>query len=315
MQQQFKLGPLFYGVFAVFNKMKLVMSLIVFASLNATIVVADPCRADGSECYDPDYGTAVTTNFNNQYHYVFVGAHPDDELLLYPSMKNYCAEDNAYCAMIIGSRGKSGCPARTAPEDCGNERAEELRASARYLEADVWLYDLPSGEEDIAPYNSAGIKAAFNLGAERLGYDDMVDFLKTKFRALKTPSSILHIITLNPDHGSTQHPEHMVMGSLVSEAVDQLSREMSIYKIFVESILKFSEPTPSLPRPPPYLSKSNANSPICVNGADLLTVTNTHLTNFEAFNYGYNEIYKGQKFHAGDNFPVPSAYEFCYEFK
>lgn len=81
---------------------------LLFLSCLSLNALADPCSLDAN-CYDPDFGNSSITDFNNKFHYVFIGAHPDDELMIYPMLKNFCAENNAYCAMIIGSKGRQGC--------------------------------------------------------------------------------------------------------------------------------------------------------------------------------------------------------------
>lgn len=268
-------------------------------------VSADPC-GDSSYCYDPDGGNASLTNINNPFHYVFIGAHPDDELMVYPLMKNFCAENNAYCAMIIGSRGRQGCNNLT-PTQCGNVREPELKNSAYYLESDLWHFDFPDGANEISPYNWNGVKSAFDRSSRLLGYSNTVALIKSIFRKIKSPSSELVVISHSPDHGSTGHLDHKVLASLTTDAIRELKSEINIIHLKSESKLYLASNKPYIAR------NSDISSPICVTGSSKLTITNRHLTNFDVFNHGYNNIYLSQKFHVGDNLKTSSLYEFCYK--
>lgn len=107
-------------------------------TLFSVIAHADPC-SDSAYCYDPDGGSGTITNINNPFHYVFIAPHPDDELMVYPIMKDFCAENNAYCSLIITTLGDNGCDPASgySPAVCGNIRSAEMKASADYLEADL----------------------------------------------------------------------------------------------------------------------------------------------------------------------------------
>ncbi len=114
----------------MFKKFRLIIYSFTLFFINISTTLADLCASDPL-CYDPG-----STNFNNQFHYVFVGVHPDDELTVYPLLKDFCAESNAYCAILIGSKGRTGCQFSTGIQ-CEIERTLELEASARYLESDA----------------------------------------------------------------------------------------------------------------------------------------------------------------------------------
>jgi LmbE family N-acetylglucosaminyl deacetylase len=277
------------------------VSFLLFFLVGVNTAIADPCSNDPSYCYDPG-----STDFSNPFHYVFVGVHPDDELMIYPLMKDHCAESNAYCAMLIGGKGRTGCQGLSY-NDCAVQRTGELHNSAIYLESDVWLYDLPSGTEIGTNPSLQDIRNIYNQKAYEAGYIDMVDFFKQRFTALLSPAAPLVVITLHPVHGNTGNSEHKVMGEFVESAVNSLqSQGVSIVVYFSDSVLDWINNKPYL--------RNNDNSYVeCRNGSSYLTKTNTNKTNFEVFNHGYNNIYPGQKFHLGDNYTGASSYNFCYE--
>lgn len=289
--------------------MNRIFLILILSFLYASKALSDPCASDPL-CHDPGLGM---TEFNNQFHYVFVGAHPDDELMIYPFLKDYCAENNAYCAIIIGSRGRMGCPQESlTPEQCGDSREIELEESADYLETDVWQFNNPDGPETM-PNNLNTIEAAFNNEAQQYGYSGMVDLLKDKIRKLKTPTSNLLVLAFDPNHGSTGHLDHRVMGALTIQAIDELNAEgLSIAKGIVDTHLYTSFAyTLYLDS---YVMKNGGSTQnlICKNGADKLQISNTHLTNYQAFENGFDVIYEKQ--FTATNISIPSYYNFCFKY-
>jgi len=289
------------------KKIKFTTAIFVFIFINTSMAFADPCAGDPI-CYDPGYGK---TNFSNPFHYVFVGAHPDDELTIYPLMKDFCSESNAYCAMLIGTKGRTGCDSGISASDCADERENELHNSAKYLVSDVWLYDLPGGTEIASPSPTmAQIRAVWNTKAAEAGFGNMVNFFKQKFTELKAPSSSLVVFSLHPSHGSTGHLAHRAMGEFVSAAIDSLNAEgISVSKFLIDTYLDQGEDYVE----DSFFRSYGSASAVCRSGDQFLTVTNTGKTNYQVFDWGYDVIYPGQKFHEGENNIHSNKYKFCYE--
>ncbi len=289
----------------MYKKIKLaVATFIILIFISIPVALASPCDGDPN-CYSPG-----TTTFPNQVHYVFIGAHPDDELHIYPLMKDFCGKSTSYCAMMIGSTGETACEVNTGAQ-CAAERTAELHASAIYLRSDVWQYNLTN----VSPgADLQDVRNTFNQEAAASGYGDMVNFFKQKLAQFKTPSSTLYVITFDPVHGSTGHSAHRVIGEFVSTAINSMnSGGMVATKLLIDTYRYIAtNDFPYTGRP--FLASFGDPNAICRNGSNHLIVSNTNLTNFDVLDYGFNIVYQGQKYHTPDgNYDVPSAYEFCYK--
>jgi hypothetical protein len=78
---------------------------------------------------------------------LWIGAHPDDELLLAPWLGQACAEDGRPCTLLVATRGESGAcrlPAGCLP-DLGTVRAAEMEAAAAVLGAGLVQWTLADG--------------------------------------------------------------------------------------------------------------------------------------------------------------------------
>lgn len=132
---------------------------------------------------------------------LWIGAHPDDELMIAPLLGSLCIEAASQCSMIVMTRGENGpCALPGGCTNLGSLREQEMRAAAAMFRADLtqWSYpDVMSGFDTAWPHDAivAGLRSAI---------------------AIIRPAVIL---TFDPQHGSTGHPAHERIGTLVLEAV------------------------------------------------------------------------------------------------
>ncbi|MGK2858062.1 MAG: PIG-L family deacetylase [Thermoanaerobaculia bacterium] len=135
---------------------------------------------------------------------LWIAAHPDDEAILAPLLAHWCLDEGARCGFLILTRGEKGeclLPAGCHP-DIASVRSAESGAASELFEADLMLLRLPDG----------GVAAA---AAER-DYSATIAGTIEAFR----PETV---ITFDPRHGSTCHPDHRETGRLALAAVERLS--------------------------------------------------------------------------------------------
>jgi len=148
---------------------------------------------------------------------MWIGAHPDDEAIAAPLLARWCRDGRARCAFLVATRGERGpclLPAGCLP-DLATVRSAEAAASAELFGADLILLSLPDGGGDEppswAPRTSRG--------------DDFAATLAAFIRA-EAPEIVL---TFDPRHGTTCHPDHRAIGDLTLEAVSLLSAPPAVY--------------------------------------------------------------------------------------
>lgn len=181
-------------------KFLLIIFILTGCSQLSSAYAADPCREDPA-CYK-----TANAHFDHPNHYIFIGASPGDELLLYPLMKDHCAEATSYCAMIIATRGKSDCESGSG-EMCAETRAAALQLSAEYLNADLWHYDLP-GSQAIQTATFMQVRDTYTRLARNSGFNEVSDYFRYFFRQLQfSEEKPLVILSLQPYYGSIDHGE------------------------------------------------------------------------------------------------------------
>jgi LmbE family N-acetylglucosaminyl deacetylase len=137
---------------------------------------------------------------------LWIAAHPDDELLAAPILALYCREQNARCTIAVVTNGERGtCELPTCGADLGALREQELRASAALFSASVVVGSFTDGsswspQEVLARWNAADPPVRDFIGS---------------LLAVVQPDLVL---TLDPRHGSTCHPDHRAIGRAVVEA-------------------------------------------------------------------------------------------------
>lgn len=178
---------------------------------------------------------------------LFVGAHPDDEGLAGPFLSWACGEGRARCHFVVLSAGEgSGC---LHPDGCGDlvrARRAEMRRVAKGYKASLSHYRFsnspfvfwapPPLEEALARWRSEGDPGGLVAREIRRFRPDLV-------------------VSLDPDHGFTGHPEHRLAGVLAFEGVYRAADEEEA----------FAAPAWRVPR---MFLVENKAFPMTVTGAD-----------------------------------------------
>lgn len=151
---------------------------------------------------------------------LWIGAHPDDELLAAPLLARLCGEEGRRCSFLVltrGGRGRCLLPGGCAPSVAA-VRGGEMRRAARLFGAQLTQWDLPDGgaaADGSAPAwdNHAGGHAA----------------LLARLSTLVAAAAPDIVLAFDPRHGSTCHADHRAAGQLVVEALAQLDPAPALY--------------------------------------------------------------------------------------
>jgi len=148
---------------------------------------------------------------------MWIAAHPDDEVLAAPLLARWCRDGHARCSFLTATRGESGAcllPGGCLP-DLATVRSGEAGASSQYFGANAILMSLPDGG-GVAP-------PSWDIGAG--GSPELVATVAAFIRA-EAPELVL---TFDPRHGTTCHPDHRAIAAVVLEAVKLLSPPPAVY--------------------------------------------------------------------------------------
>jgi LmbE family N-acetylglucosaminyl deacetylase len=157
----------------------------------------------------------VPATFPGVRSLLWIGAHPDDEVLVAPLLARLCIEEALSCTFLVLTRGEAGtCRlGNGCRPDLGAVRSREMQRSARLFKAKLHLWDLPDGG-GIAGWSTAS-------GSNRALLDRISSLLDAVLPDL--------ILTFDPRHGSTCHPDHRAAAEVVLEALGQISRKPIVY--------------------------------------------------------------------------------------
>jgi LmbE family N-acetylglucosaminyl deacetylase len=146
---------------------------------------------------------------------LWVGAHPDDEVLLAPALAKLCRFERLDCHFLVLTRGEAGVCLR--PEGClpdlATVRTLEMQQAAALFGATLIQWTLPDGG------GGAGWDSASG------GHDALVARLAGLLRDL-APDLIL---AFDPRHGSTCHGDHRAAGELLLEARSALAPQPAAF--------------------------------------------------------------------------------------
>jgi LmbE family N-acetylglucosaminyl deacetylase len=135
-------------------------------------------------------------------HVMWIGAHPDDELLLAPLLGRTCAA--ADCTFLVMTRGENGaCKLAGGCGDLGALRSAEMQSAAASLHARVTQWSYAYTMTDVDATWSAGDRAALVAQIADAVAGEHADV----------------VYTFDPAHGSTGHPAHRAIGQLVLDAL------------------------------------------------------------------------------------------------
>lgn len=148
---------------------------------------------------------------------MWIAAHPDDEALVAPLLARWCGDGHAHCLLLTATRGGAGACVR--PDGClpdlATVRSGEAGASSQYFGADAILLSLPDGGGVVPP--------AWDIDAG--GSPEIVGRIAGFIRA-EAPEVVL---TFDPRHGTTCHPDHRAIAAIVLEAVKLLTAPPAVY--------------------------------------------------------------------------------------
>lgn len=158
---------------------------------------------------------------------LWIGAHPDDETLIAPLLGGACVENRAQCSLIvftIGEAGLCGLSSGCTPS-LGDVRRAEMTAAASALHAHLTQLDYPDVMDNVRTTWAA--------------HDGNDAALLQRLRDLIAVEQPTLIVTFDPAHGSTCHPAHRALGTLVLDACAGESRCPAIY--LVETSATFAD--------------------------------------------------------------------------
>ncbi|HYM61941.1 MAG TPA: PIG-L family deacetylase [Thermoanaerobaculia bacterium] len=148
---------------------------------------------------------------------LWIAAHPDDEAVAAPLLASWCRDGHVRCAFLLFTRGEAGVCLR--PDGClpdiATARSSEAGAASQYFGAESLLLTLPDGGGSVPP--------SWNLQA-----GDQTALIRRVSRFIEAVAPDM-ILTFDPRHGTTCHPDHRAVGEIVIEAVKLLSQPPDVY--------------------------------------------------------------------------------------
>ena len=162
---------------------------------------------------------------------MWIGAHPDDEVPPAPLLARWCRGGGARCSMLIATRGERGAcllPAGCLP-DLATVRSAEALASAAFFGAELFLLSLPDGGGAAPPAWAPGTPGAADVVAR------LAAFLRAE-----APEMVL---TFDPRHGTSCHPDHRALAELVLHAVALVDPPPAVY--LLETLVEIDAQAPA----------------------------------------------------------------------
>lgn len=138
---------------------------------------------------------------------LWIGAHPDDEVLAAPILGWLCGESGWNCTFLIATRGERGeclLPTGCQP-DLSTVRWMEAGEVARLLGAELIFREMADGPASTPPL-------------VRAHWEENEPDLEARLAAIIEEVQPDVILTFDPRHGSTCHPDHRAIGALVIDA-------------------------------------------------------------------------------------------------
>ena len=140
---------------------------------------------------------------------LWIGAHPDDEILIAPILGRDCVERGARCSLLVLTQGEGGGSVAV--------RAAEMQRAADMLHATLTLWTFSD-----VPTN---VDATWS--AEAGGREALVTRIATEIAA----AAPVVVYTFDPHHGSTCHPAHRALGALVIEAIARVAPAPTLFLV------------------------------------------------------------------------------------
>lgn len=147
---------------------------------------------------------------------LWIAAHPDDEAVVAPLLAQWCRDDRARCGLLVLTRGEAG-PCMLADgchPDVATIRSAEAGAASELFHAESILLRYADGGGSLPPrWEASGDEPApaMRIAAHIAAF---------------APALVL---TFDPRHGTSCHPDHREAGRLVLEAVATLAKRPAVY--------------------------------------------------------------------------------------
>ncbi len=189
----------------------------------ALVAIASPVRAQGrrpgpvSPAPQPSSPVPTTRHLPSPASVMWIAAHPDDEALAAPLLARWCGDGHARCSFLVATRGEAGpclLPGGCLP-DLATVRSAEAGAASRLFGADVILLSLPDGGGVSRPPWAPGTAGSPDLAAT------IAAFIRAEAPEL--------VLTFDPRHGTTCHPDHRAIGELALSAVALLDTPPHVF--------------------------------------------------------------------------------------
>lgn len=189
----------------------------------ATLSIAPGAVAQGhahrpaSQAPQPFSGARITWRLPAPASVLWIGAHPDDEVLAAPLLARWCRDGRARCSLLTATRGGDGpclLSGGCAP-DLATVRSAEAGASSQYFGANAILLSWPDGGGMRPPPWDPG------AGGSREAVATIAGFIRAE-----APDVVL---TFDPRHGTTCHPDHRAIAAVVLEAVGLVAAPPEVF--------------------------------------------------------------------------------------
>jgi LmbE family N-acetylglucosaminyl deacetylase len=147
---------------------------------------------------------------------MWIAAHPDDEAIVAPLLGKWCRQERVRCAFLILTRGEGGSCLLSdgCHPDVASVRSAEAGSASQYFGASLILLTYP---------NTAGVAKP----DWRTSSGDRPDVVTTVAHYIEAFHPAL-VLTFDPRHGTTCHPDHLETGAIVLDAVKLLSYEPDV---------------------------------------------------------------------------------------
>jgi LmbE family N-acetylglucosaminyl deacetylase len=158
--------------------------------------------------------------FPGVHSVLWIGAHPDDEIYVSPLLGRLCLEEHLKCSLLVLTRGEHGhclLPGGCKP-DLATVRSAEMAQAARLLGAQLTFWSLPDG-------GGAADASAPGWDVAAGGHEALVARLAAQVSAIRADL----VITFDPRHGTTCHPDHRAAGALTVEALPRIGKRPVLY--------------------------------------------------------------------------------------
>jgi LmbE family N-acetylglucosaminyl deacetylase len=157
---------------------------------------------------------------------LWIAAHPDDEAVVAPLLAKWCLDEEARCGLLVLTRGEAGpCVRESGCEpDIASVRSSEAAAASELFRADSFLLRYPDGGGVVPPVWSLEGDSSQPV---------------TTIAALITAFDPELILTFDPRHGTSCHPDHRETGRLVLDAVQRLPKRPTVH--LLETVVTYSE--------------------------------------------------------------------------